>query len=150
MCIETGTAAFKGCVLEYCVAILLCFATQCLQIAVEWLRQGSSFAAAACVILSRLAARSRKSHCSCSVRRVNGALAADFFPILAVMIFLLTSASKSSFFRFGVEIRFSSCKSLQFVEPSCMVSPILQLKVVNPREERAAVLLTFMAAFLRA
>ena len=36
-------------------------------------------AAAACVILLRFAAESRKSHCNGSMRRVNGALAADFF-----------------------------------------------------------------------
>ena len=35
-------------------------------------------AAAACVILLRFAAESRKSHCNGHVRRVNGALAADF------------------------------------------------------------------------
>ena len=34
-------------------------------------------AAAACVILLRFAAESRKSHCNGSVRRVNGALAAN-------------------------------------------------------------------------
>ena len=43
----------------------------------------------------------------------------QIFFILALMIFLfkllLKSASKSSFFRFGVEIRFWSCKLLQFV-----------------------------------
>ena len=65
-------------------------------------------AAAACVILLRCAAESRKSHCNGSVRRVNGALAADFFD-LALMIFLikflLKRVSKSSFFRFGVKIR---------------------------------------------
>ena len=45
----------------------------------------------------------------------------QLFFILALMIFLLKfllkSASKSSFFRFGVAIRFWSCESLQLVEP---------------------------------
>ena len=36
-------------------------------------------AAAACVRLLRFAAESRKSHCNGSVRRVNGALAANFW-----------------------------------------------------------------------
>ena len=36
-------------------------------------------AAAACVILLRFAAESCTSHCNGSVRRVNGALAADYF-----------------------------------------------------------------------
>ena len=35
-------------------------------------------AAAACVILLRFAAESRKSHCNGSVRRVNDALVANF------------------------------------------------------------------------
>ena len=65
-------------------------------------------AAAACVILLRFAAESRKSHCNGSVRRVKGALGNSLFWILAPMIFLLKfllkRASKSSFFRFGVEI----------------------------------------------
>ena len=66
-------------------------------------------AAAACVIPLRFAAESRKSHCNGSVRRVKGALGTVFVD-LALMIFLLERASKSSFFRFGVEIRFWSCK----------------------------------------
>ena len=36
-------------------------------------------AAAACVILLRFGAESHESHCNGGVRRVNGALAADFF-----------------------------------------------------------------------
>ena len=36
------TGASKQCVLQFCVAILLRLATQSLQIAVEWLRQGFS------------------------------------------------------------------------------------------------------------
>ena len=47
------------------------------------------------------------------------------FSILAAFIFhlkfLLKSSSKSTFFCFDVEIRFWSCKSLQFVEPVCVV-----------------------------
>ena len=64
-------------------------------------------AAAECRILVSFTAESHKSHW----RKVaNGALAAVFFSILALMIFLLKflleSASKSSFFLFGVEIQF--------------------------------------------
>ena len=70
-------------------------------------------AAAACVIPLRFAAESRRLQCNGSVRRVKGALGTVFFD-LALMIFLLKflskRASKSSFFRFGVEIRFWSCK----------------------------------------
>ena len=63
----------------------------------------------------------------------NGAFAADFVHfgidsilfILALILFLLRfclkSVSKSSFFRFGVEIQFWSCKSQQFVEPLCVI-----------------------------
>ena len=40
---------------------------------------GFLVAAAACVILLCFAAETRESHCNGSVRRVNGALAADFF-----------------------------------------------------------------------
>ena len=64
-------------------------------------------AAAACVILLRFAAESSKSHCNGCVRRVNGALVAKFFdlaPMIFLLKFLLKRASKSSFFRFGVEI----------------------------------------------
>ena len=81
-------------------------------------------AAAASAILFCFASENCKSHCSGCMKVANGALAADFF-ILALMIclwkFLLKSASTSPFFRFGVEIRFWSCKSLQFVEPLCVI-----------------------------
>ena len=80
---------------------LLRFATQCLQIAVEWLRQGSSAAAAASVILLRFAPESRKLPWNGCVKVANGVLAADFshFGIDDVpFIFLLKSASKSSLF----------------------------------------------------
>ena len=40
--------------------------------------------------------------------------------MLFLLRFFLKSVSKSSFFRFGVEIRFWSCKSQQFVEPLCV------------------------------
>ena len=76
---------------------------------------GSTFlaAAAASVILLCFASERRESHCNGFMKVANGALAADLF-ILALMIFLLKfllkRASKSSFFRFGVEIRFWSCK----------------------------------------
>ena len=49
----------------------------------------SRFAAAgACVILLCFPAESRKSHCNGSMKVAKGALAADFFCILVVMIFL--------------------------------------------------------------
>ena len=44
-------------------------------------------AAAACVILLRFAAESRKSHCNGSVRRVNGALVAIFFDLALMILF---------------------------------------------------------------
>ena len=64
--------------LQSCVAILLRVATQCLQIAVEWLRQGSSLRQLRAYYYSVFAAESRKSHCNGSVRRGNGALAVEF------------------------------------------------------------------------
>ena len=59
-------------------AILLCFATQYLQIAVEWLYQVSFVVAAACVILLCFSAERCQSHCNSGVRDGNGVLAADF------------------------------------------------------------------------
>ena len=41
--------------------------------------------------------------------------------VIFLLKFLLQSSSKSTFFCFDVEIRFWSCKSLQFVEPVCVV-----------------------------
>ena len=69
-------------------------------------------AAAACAILLRFAAESRESHCNGSVRRVNGALAVDFFDFGSddfPLKFLVKSASQSSFFRFGIETRNFQC-----------------------------------------
>ena len=69
-------------------------------------------AAAACVILLFFAAEDRKSYWNGCIKaaKVN---CQQIFSILALIIFLLKfllkSASKSSFCRFGVEIRFWSC-----------------------------------------
>ena len=69
-------------------------------------------AAAACVILLSFAADDRKSYWNGCIKaaKVN---CQQIFSILALIIFLLKfllkSASKSSFCRFGVEIRFWSC-----------------------------------------
>ena len=69
-------------------------------------------AAAACVILLSFAAEDRKSYWNGCIKaaKVN---CQQIFSILALIIFLLKfllkSASKSSFCRFGVEIRFWSC-----------------------------------------
>ena len=75
-------------------------------------------AAAACVILLSFAAEDRKSYWNGCIKaaKVNFQ---QIFSILALIIFLLKfllkSASKSSFFRFGVEIRFWSYN----FRPSC-------------------------------
>ena len=69
-------------------------------------------AAAACEILLSFAAEIRKSYCSSGMKVANDALAAEFFHFGAddsPFKFLSKSASKSSFFRFGVEIQFWSC-----------------------------------------
>ena len=69
-------------------------------------------AAAACVILLSFVAEDRKSYWNGCIKaaKVN---CQQIFSILALIIFLLKfllkSASKSSFCRFGVEIRFWSC-----------------------------------------
>ena len=69
-------------------------------------------AAAACVILLPFAAEDRKSYWSGCIQAAI-AICQQIFAILALVIFLLQilskSASKSSFCRFGVEIRFWSC-----------------------------------------
>ena len=69
-------------------------------------------AAAACVILLSFAAEDCKSYWSGCIQAAI-VICQQIFPILALIIFLLKfllkSASKSSFFRFGVEIRFWSC-----------------------------------------
>ena len=69
-------------------------------------------AAAACGIFF-FAVESHKLYYNGCMKVANGVLAADFFFILALMIFLFKfpwkSASKSSFFRLGVEVWFWSC-----------------------------------------
>ena len=106
-------------------------------------------AAAACVILLRFAAESRQSYCNGSVRRVNGALEADFFDFgtddfpfkipfkkcFKIVVFPLSRRDPV------LELQIAA------VCGAVVRSSILQLKVVNPWEEHAAVLLTFMAAF---
>ena len=71
-------------------------------------------AAAACVILLSFAAEDRKSYWNGCIKAAI-VICQQIFPILALIIFLLKfllkSASKSSFCRFGVEIRFWSCNS---------------------------------------
>ena len=75
-------------------------------------------ATAACVILLSFAAGLRKSYWSGCMKAAT-VICQQIFSILAPVIFflkiLLKSASKSSFFRFGVEIRFWSCN----FRPSC-------------------------------
>ena len=69
-------------------------------------------AAAACVILLSFAAEDRKSYWSGCIKAAK-VICQQIFSILALIIFLLkfllNSDSKSSFFRFGVEIRVWSC-----------------------------------------
>ena len=69
-------------------------------------------AAAACVILLSFAAEDRTSYWNGCIKAAK-VICQQIFSILAPMIFLLKfllkSASKSSFCRFGVEIRFWSC-----------------------------------------
>ena len=71
-------------------------------------------AAAACVILLSFAAEDCKSYWSGCIQAAI-VICQQIFAILALVIFLLKSllksASKSSFFCFGVEIRFWSCNS---------------------------------------
>ena len=73
--------------------------------------------AAACVILVSCAAGSRKSYwsgCIKAAKVICQQIFDDFFNFGACNLpfkILLKSASKSSFFRFGVEIRFWSCNS---------------------------------------
>ena len=75
-------------------------------------------ATAACVILLSFAAGLRKSYWSVCMKAAT-VICQQIFSTLAPVIFflkiLLKSASKSSFFRFGVEIRFWSCN----FRPSC-------------------------------
>ena len=71
-------------------------------------------AAAACVILLSFAAEDRKSYWNGCIKAAK-VICQQIFSILALIIFLLKillkSASKSSFFCFGVEIRFWSCNA---------------------------------------
>ena len=107
-------------------------------------------AAAASVILLRFAPESRKLPWNGCVKVANGVLAADFshFGIDDVpFIFLLKSAPESSFFRFGVEIRFWSCKSLPFVEPcGATLSIALCNSVSADRSGMVTVASRFLAA----
>ena len=68
-------------------------------------------AAAACVILLSFAAEDRKSYWNGCIKAAK-VICQQIFSILALIIFLLKfllkSASKSSFCRFGVEIQFLS------------------------------------------
>ena len=84
--------------------VLLCFATHIVMAASRLLH-----AVAACVILLSFAAGLRKSYWSGCMKAAT-VICQQIFSILALVIFLLKillkSASKSSFFRSGVEIRF--------------------------------------------
>ena len=79
---------------------------------VRRVRLGLLRAAAACVILLSFAAEDCKSYWSGCIQAAK-VICQQIFSILALIIFLLKfllkSASKSSFCRFGVEIRFWSC-----------------------------------------
>ena len=88
-------------------------------------------AAAACVILLSFAAEDRKSYWNGCIKaaKVN---CQQIFSILALIIFLLKfllkSASKSSFCRFGVEIQFWSCNSCcDYVQESFSVQKLFSL-----------------------
>ena len=87
--------------------VLLCFATQSLQIAIVVAASRLLGAAAACVILLSFAAEDRKSYWNGCIKAAK-VICQQILSILALIIFLLKfllkSASKSSFCRFGVEI----------------------------------------------
>ena len=95
-----------------CVCSSMRFLKPWLQIALEWLRQGCLMPRPACIILLSFAAEDRKSYWSGCIQAAR-VMYQQIFSILALLIFLLKflvkSASKSSFCRFGVEIRFWSC-----------------------------------------
>ena len=76
LCIRTG--ASKRCVLQWCVASLLCLATQSLHIAVEWLRQGFSLLRVRAEYYCVFAAESRISSYNGNMKDAKGALAAIF------------------------------------------------------------------------
>ena len=85
-------------------------------------------AAAACVILLSFAAEDRKSYWNGCIKAAK-VICQQIFSILALIIFLLKfllkSASKSSFCRFGVEIRFWSCNSCcDYVQESFSVQKL--------------------------
>ena len=89
---------------------------------------GLLLAAAACVILLSFAAGLRKSYWSGCMKAAT-VICQQIFSISALGIFLLKSASKSSsFFRFGVEIRFWSCNSCVY-KLLCAVKERLCVKV---------------------
>ena len=74
MCCDTlcmGTGVSKRCVLQYCVAILLCCAIQLVQIAVAWLRQGcwngTSSAVEPCDSVCGLQVSVGRSHWNCYI-----------------------------------------------------------------------------------
>ena len=74
MCCDTlcmGTGVSKRCVLQYCVAILLCCAIQFVQIAVAWLRQGcwngTSSAVESCDSVCGLQVSVGRSHWNCYI-----------------------------------------------------------------------------------
>ena len=111
-----------------CVRSSMRFLKLWLQIALEWLHEccmnvvvaASRLlgAAAACVILLSFAAEDRKSYWSGCIQGAK-VICQQIFSILALIIFLLKfllkSASKSSFCRFGVEIH--PVLELQFPTP---------------------------------
>ena len=82
-------------------------------------------AAAACVILLRFAAKSRKSHCNGSVRRVKGALGTVFFLDFGTNDFIFKIPFKMRLkivvFPLASRSGFGAVKSQQFVEPLCVV-----------------------------
>ena len=84
-------------------------------------------AAAACVILLSFAAEDRKPYWNGCMKAAT-VIGQQIFSILALVIFLLNillkSASKSSFFRVGAEIRFWSCNYRR-----CCAFCVLQLSL---------------------
>ena len=88
-------------------------------------------AAAACIIPLSFAAEDRKSYWSGCIQAAT-VICQQIFAILVLVIFLLKiifkSASKSSFFCFGVEIRFWSCKfRRRCVVLLCFATQFLQI-----------------------
>ena len=86
-------------------------------------------AVAAFVIILSFAAGSRKSYWSGCMKAAT-VICQQISSILALVIFLLKillkSASKSSFFRFGVEIRFWTCNFRPCEKKSCRGSESMQ------------------------